>query len=54
MAKSSASVDIIFVMWWTVLIISLSWTWMCDIDMATWFLILASDIMITEFGSADT
>ena len=52
-AKISASVDIIFIAWWTVLIICLSWTWICDIDVATWFLILASDTTIADFGSAD-
>ena len=39
--KSSASVLVIFVAWYSILIISLLWIWILEIDVATLFLTLA-------------
>ena len=41
-AKSSALVLVMWTMWWTVLVIGLSWMCICDINVATSFLILVS------------
>jgi len=48
--KSSTSVNVIFTTWYIVLMTGLSWILMCDIDVATWFLILASVITTTKKG----
>ena len=39
--------------WWIILMIRLSWTWICAIKVATWFLILASNMTTIDFGSAN-
>ena len=44
-ADNSASIEVMLTAWWSVLITGLLWTWTCKIDVATWFLILASDTM---------
>ena len=41
-AKSSASVDVTKEAWWTVLTNGRLWEWMCDIEVAISFLMLAS------------
>ena len=46
MANSSVSMLVMLTAWWIVLISSLSWVWMWVIDVATLFLMLASDAMM--------
>ena len=42
MEKSLASVVVILTIWWMVLMTCLFWMWMWAIDVAMWFLMLAS------------
>jgi len=44
MVKSSASVEVTLVVWWIVLMIGLLWTWIYAIEVATLYLILASEM----------
>jgi len=44
-AKSSASVDNIFIAWWTVFVIILCSLWMCKIEVVILFLTLTLDII---------
>ena len=48
MANNSASVVVILTALWIILMTSLSYEWMCEIDVATWFLILVSDTTMEE------
>ena len=52
-AKSSASIDVTLTTWCIVFMTGLLWLWMWDIDVATWFLMLASDTTTTDWGSDD-
>ena len=45
MVKSSASVEVTLVAWWIVLMIGLSWTWICTIEVVILFLIPISEMM---------
>ena len=54
MVKSLGSVVVILTAWWIVLITGLSCEWMCNIEIATLFLTLVSDITMEEWGSEDT
>ena len=47
-ANSLALVEVILTTWWIILMISLLYKWICDIDIATWFLILVSEMTIEE------
>ena len=48
-AKSLASIVVIFTIWWIVLMISLLCKWICNIEIATLFLMLASERTIEEW-----
>ena len=48
-AKSLAFVEVILTTWWRVLITGLSWMWIWAIEVATWLLILVSDMTIAIF-----
>ena len=54
MVKSLGSVVVILTAWWIVLITGLSCEWICNIEIATLFLILVSDITMEEWGLEDT
>jgi len=51
--KSSASVLVTFRVWWRVFVIGLSRMWICEIEVATLFLMLASVIMSAEEGESE-
>ena len=53
MTKSSASVLVMKVAWWTILIKGWSHMWTCDTDVAMSFLMLASVITIAVCGEED-
>jgi len=54
MANSLASVVVTLTVLWIVLMTGLLCEWIYTIDMATWFLILASDTTIEDEGLEDT
>ena len=54
MANNLALVVITLTAWWIILIIGLLYEWMCDIEVATWFLILVSEITTEEKGLEET
>ena len=51
--KSLAFVEVMLTVWWRVLITRLLWIWMWATEVATWFLMLVSDITIAIFESAN-
>ena len=51
--KSLASAVVMLIALYRVLITGLSKEWMCEMDVVTWFLILASDMTMVENGSED-
>ena len=53
MAKSSALAVVILVALCKVLTIALLKEWICEMEVATWFLILASNTTMDEKGSED-
>ena len=50
MVNSSASVLVMFIAWWSILTIGLLWIWMCEMEVAILFLMLASMITSTLDG----
>ena len=52
--NSSASVVVTLTTWWIVLMTGLSCEWICAIEVATWFLMLASEMTIEEEGLDNT
>ena len=53
MAKSSASVLVMWTAWWMVLVMGLLWVCICNIDIAMSFLMLASVTIMTVEGEFD-
>ena len=53
MANNSASVVVTLTTLWIVLMTGLLCKWMCNIDVATWFLMLVLDTTIKEEGFDD-
>ena len=51
--NNSASVEVVLMAWWIVLITEVSWTWIWVIDVTTWFLMLASNTTIVVLGFAN-
>ena len=47
-ANNLASVVVTLTAWWIVLMMGLSCTWIYDIEVATWFLMLMSEMTIEE------
>ena len=47
--NNSASVIVTLIAWWIILIL-LDCKWICKMDIVMLFLILASEIIMTEFG----
>ena len=52
-ANNSASVVVILIARWIVLTIGLLYKWMCNIEVAMLFLMLASEMTIDEDGSEE-
>ena len=50
-AKSSDSIEVTSIAWWIVLMTRLLWVWICAIEVATWFFMLASNTMIAVLES---
>lgn len=53
MVKNSASVEVMFIVWWIILMTELSWMWIYAIDVVTWFFILVSNTITAVLGSDD-
>ena len=52
-AKNYASVEVILITWWRVLMIGLLWMWIWAIKVTTWFLILTSKTTTAILESVD-
>jgi len=53
MVNNSALVLVMLTTWWIVLIVGLSWVWICAIDVVTEFLMLVSDAMMAIKGEEE-